>query len=159
MPTSYLNAARPDGGWAAEGDMNNLTQAVFSKATGSNFLTSISSRLRNGFGQEGEEYPYCVFLLPVSNDPQTISSFDKNYEEVRMQFSIFSSSSSPSEALTIYGYLTSLYDDCTLSITGRTLLKMERTNTTMITEEHTLKDGTIKVYHIAVDYLIATKVG
>ena len=81
----------------------------------------------------------------------------KDYEIIRMQFSIFSKTLT--EAWTIYGYLTTLYDDCTFSITGRTLLKMERTNTTMIHEEHTLRDGTIQVRHIATDYLIATKVG
>jgi hypothetical protein len=137
--------------------LKNLTKAIITKAAASNFLTSISSRLRNGFAAESEDYPYCVFLLPVSSDPQSLSSFDKDYEEIRMQFSIFSKSLT--EAWTIYGYLTTLYDDCSLSITGRTLLKMERINTTMISEEHTLKDGTIKVFHIATDYLIATKVG
>jgi len=61
--------------------------------------------------------------------------------------------------LLIYGYLTTLYDDCTFLITGRTLIKMERINTTMIPEEHTIADRTIQARHIATDYLIATKVG
>ena len=136
--------------------MENLTKSIVTKAGSSNFLNSISGRLYSGH-TENTDYPYCSFLLPVSNDPQSLSSFDKDYEIIRMQFSIFSKSTS--EAWTIYGYLTTLYDDCTLSITGRTLIKMERINTTMIPEEHTLKDGTIRVRHIATDYLIATKVG
>ena len=136
--------------------MKTLIQAIATKTASSNFLNSISGRFYSGDTEE-TNYPYCIFLLPVSNDPQSLSSFDKDYEIIRMQFSIFSKSTS--EAWTIYGYLTSLFDDCTFSIEGRTLLKMERTNTTMISEEHTLRDGTIKVKHIATDYLISTKVG
>ena len=136
--------------------MKNLTTAIVTKAAASTFLSSISGRLYNGT-TENTDYPYCVIILPISNDPQSLSSFDKDYEIIRMQFSIFSKTLT--EALTIYGYLTTLYDDCTFSITGRTLIKMERTNTTMLTEEHTLRDGTIQVRHIATDYLIATKVG
>ena len=138
--------------------MYYLTQSIITKAANTNFLSSISGRLYNGT-TENTDYPYCVIILPVSNNPQSLSSFDRDYEEITMQFSIYSKSLS--EAWIIYGYLTDLYDDCTFtpSITGRTLIKMERINTTMIPEEHTLKDGTIQVRHIATDYLIATKVG
>jgi len=136
--------------------MYNLTTAIITKAAASTFLSSISGRLYNGT-TENTDYPYCCIILPVSNDPQSLSSFDKDYEIVRMQFSIFSKT--VSDALLIYGYLTTLYDDCTFSITGRTLIKMERINTTMIPEEHTIADRTIQARHIATDYLIATKVG
>jgi len=136
--------------------MYNLTKAIITKAASSTFLSSISGRLYNGT-TENTDYPYCCIILPVSNDPQSLSSFDKDYEIVRMQFSIFSKT--VSDALLIYGYLTTLYDNCTFSITGRTLIKMERINTTMIPEEHSVSDTVIQVRHIATDYLIATKVG
>ena len=139
--------------------MINLTTAIVSKASGSSFLTSIGSRLRNGRAEDSETYPYCVFYLPISDDPQILSTFDRHYEDIDMQFSIFSDTHSPSEALTIYGYLIALYDDCTLSITGRTLIKMERTNHTLIPEDHTTPDGVQRVWHVPVDYKIVTKVG
>lgn len=138
--------------------MKNLATAIVTKAGSTNFLNSIGGRFRNGRADPEDEYPYCVFLLPVSDDPQIESTWSYDYEDIYMQFSIFSKLYAPSEAWTIYGYLTTLYDDCTLVITDQTLKLMERTNTVYIPEEHTTKDGTIEVHHVAVDYHIVTKV-
>lgn len=138
--------------------MNNLATAITSKATGSNFLNAIGGRLRNGEAEVGEPYPYSVFLLPVSDDPQSESTWGGDYEDILMQFSIFSILHAPSEAWTIHGYLKALYDDCTLTITDQTLIKMERVNTILIPEDHAVKAGTQRVWHIATDYSITTKV-
>ena len=138
--------------------MNALTAAIVTKAAGSSFMTAIGSRLRNGRAEDAETYPYCVFLLPVSVDPQSLSSFTEQLENVWMQFSIFSSLHSPSEAWTINGYLETLYDDCILTVAGHTFLKMERRNTVYIPEDHTV-EGTQRIHHVAVDYGIVVQVG
>lgn len=137
--------------------MNNLTAALITKAASSDFLNAIGGRLRNGRAEDGEEYPYCVFLLPVAADPLSWSTFSEDIEDHLIQFSIFSSLHAPSEAWTIHGYLNALYDHCSLTITGKTAIWMRRTNTTYIPEDHTLTTGgTQKVHHIAVDYSILT---
>lgn len=139
--------------------MKALATALMNKAANSNFLGSIGGRFRNGRAEEGEAYPYSLFLLPVSNDPQGLSTFDRNYDDIYMQFSIYSSLYAPSEAWTIHGYLTALYDYCSLSITGKTLIVMKRINTVLIPEDHTVpgKNETIRVWHIATDYNLLVK--
>jgi len=140
--------------------MLNLTTAIITKAAGSTFLTSIGSQLRNGRAEDDDAYPYCVFLLPVFGDPQSLSTFERDYNDILMQFSIFSALHAPSEAWTIYGYLKELYDDCTLeTLTGETLILMERRNIPQpIPEDHTIKGGGLqRVWHLPVEYGIVTK--
>lgn len=134
--------------------MNYLSSAIVSKAASSNFLNSIGSRFRNGRAEDGEQYPYCVFLLPVSADPVWLSTFTEDIEDLIIQFSIFSALHSPSEAWTIYGYLNTLFEDCTLTITGANLIQFSRSNTTYIPEDHTVSGGLQRVHHVAVDYRI-----
>ena len=128
---------------------------MITKAAGSDFLNSVGGRFRNGRAEDGEQYPYCVFLLPVTADPVWLSTFTEDIEDLTIQFSIFSSLYSPSEAWTIYGYLNALYEECTLTITGKKLIHMARRNTVYIPEDHTV-EGTQRIHHVAVDYRIIT---
>ena len=143
------------------GGLNNLTAAIITKAASSSFLNSISGRLRNGRAEDNDEYPYCVLMLPVTGDPNSLSTFDRDYNDLLVQFSIFSALHAPSEAWTIFGYLKALYNGCALSITGETLIDMSLANIPQpIPEDHTVPGkGTQRVWHIPAEFTVVTKVG
>lgn len=138
--------------------MNSIAAAIVSKAAGSAFLTSIGSRLRRGRAEQNEIYPYCVFLLPVNGDPLSLSTFTEDIDDIMMQFSIFSSLHASSEAWTIYENLKSLYDGCTLTITGKTLLKMELAAIPPeMAEDHTVSGETVRVWHLPTEYRLVVQ--
>jgi len=136
--------------------MLNLTTAIYGKLSGSALASHISTRLYKGRAPEGATYPYIVFMV-VSDAPD--NTFTEYLEDVLIQFSCFSSTSGSAEAENIYTDLKTLYDDCAMTITGSTLLYMQRTNATLMVEDHTTPGGMIQVWHYAVDYSIKTKVG
>ena len=138
--------------------MKNLATAIKSKASGSAFNTAIGGRLYRGAAPDGATYPYVVYLLPISDDPQSESTFTEDCELVQMQFSIFSNTQgSTNEVETIFGYLKALYDWCNLTITGSELFYMQRTNAILMSEDHTTINGNQRVWHYAVDYEILTQ--
>lgn len=73
----------------------------------------------------GAEFPYCVFNV-VSAVPQR--TFTENFNNVLLQFALFSSSKRVSEMTTMYKHLLSLYDDAFISVTGNTVISQERVN-------------------------------
>jgi hypothetical protein len=104
-----------------------------------------------GRAPEGTDYPYIVFF-PVT-DVQ-VDTFKDKLDDVLIQFSLFSSSSSTTEIEGMYEDLKTLYDDCSLTITNATLCLMHRMNMQPMTEEHTTPDGMAEIWHYAVDYSI-----
>jgi hypothetical protein len=131
--------------------LKSLTTAIYAKASGSNFMTALGSRLYKGRAPEGASYPYAVFFF-VSNIPQL--TFSEDYEDVIMQFSLFSITSGTTEIENLYTYLKALYDECSLTITGATLIWMKRDNAVFLVEDHTTPSGTAQVWAYHVDYSI-----
>ena len=129
--------------------MRNFTEALYTKTAGSAFMTSIGGRFYENEATEGAEFPYCCYLI-VSDIPYRV--FQKTMEDFLIQFSIFSAASSSGEIKDIYANLKSLYDDCSFSITGSTLIYMQRENTVTMRDE-----VTTGVWHYAVDYSILTR--
>ena len=115
----------------------------------------IGTRLYKGRAPANATYPYIVYMT-ISDNPDY--TFSEDFEDVVIQFSIFSSTSSSTEAEDIYTDLKTLYDECTMSITGQTLVWMVRQNAILMVEDHTTKSGTIQAWHYAVDYRIIVKV-
>ncbi|GAG75995.1 unnamed protein product, partial [marine sediment metagenome] len=78
----------------------------------------------------------------------------EDFEDVLIQFSIFSSASSSGEAKDIYTDLDTLYHKCSLgSISGgKQFIWMWRNTLTIMKDEVTTKAGTVGVWHVAVDY-------
>ena len=136
--------------------MKALTTAIYGKLSGSLLDTAIGGRMYKGRAPDGATYPYVVYLL-VSDVPD--NTFQEDLERVTIQFSLFSSASSSTEVEDMYSYLKTLYDDCTMTITGETLLFMHRNSASLMVEDHATISGTVQVWHYAVDYLIMTKVG
>jgi hypothetical protein len=133
--------------------MKNLTTAIYGKLSGSSLSTLIGDRLFKGRAPENTEYPYVVFFV-VSDVPDL--TFTEDYEDILLQFSLFSSTSSTTEIEDMYAALKSLYDECALTITGATLVWMKRANSQFMVEDHETPSGTSQVYHYAVDYDILT---
>lgn len=133
--------------------MLNLTTAIYSKLSGSSLETAIGGRMFKGRASEGADYPFIVFFV-VTNRPE--KTFSENYEDVIIQFSLFSSTSGTTEIENMYTHLKALYDECVLSITGATLIWMKRDNAVFLVEDHTTPSGTAQVYAYHIDYSITT---
>ena len=133
--------------------MKNLTKAIYGHAVtdtiASGFMTSIGSRLYDTEAPEGAEYPYCVYLI-VSDVNEW--EFVERFEDVLIQFSIFSTASGSTEIKDIYTKLKTLYDESVFSIDDNTLVWMWRNNLTTMRDSITTPKGTAKVRHYAVDY-------
>ncbi len=131
--------------------MKELSKAIFAKLAGSALDTAIGGRFYKARAPEGTAYPYVIFML-VSDVPA--DTFKDKLDDVLIQFSLFSSASSSTEIEDIYANLETLYDDCSLTITGSTAIWMKRQNATLMMEDHITSNGTVEVWHYAVDYSI-----
>jgi hypothetical protein len=134
--------------------MKNLTTAIFAKCiSGTDLHTDIGGRLFKGRAPEGTEYPYIVFYL-ISDVPE--NTFTEDMENCLIQFSLFSSNSSSSEVEDMFTHLKSLYDDCSFTISGSSLIWMKRQMAQLLAEEHVTPSGTIEAWHYTVDYEVLT---
>lgn len=134
--------------------MKNLTTAIYGKLTGSSLSAAVGGRVFKGVAPKGTEYPYIVYSL-ISDVPDY--TFTETMEDVIIQFDVFSKSSSSTEAEDLFGYLTSLYDFCSMTITGGSLLYMRRSYAVLYNEDVTTPAGTETVWHYSVDYEIKMK--
>ena len=138
--------------------MINLSKALISKAASSDFLSDVGGRLFKGRAPQGAQYPYAVYLI-VSNAPE--KTYTEAFENVLIQFSLFSAASGSTEIEGMYSDLISLYDECEMTIPGglSTLIWMKRENATLMVEDHTVPPpgSMIQVWHYAVDYMVKTQ--
>ncbi len=139
--------------------MNNLLTAIMTKISGSALSTDVGSRIYLDQAPDGCEYPYCVFFI-VSSIPDDV--FAKKGNNILIQFSLFSASSSALEITTMYADLKALLDDKSLTIppTGTvtdTLIWCHETNLTTMVEDITVADATQQMKHWAVDFEIVTQ--
>jgi hypothetical protein len=100
---------------------------------------------------EGLEYPYVIFSI-ISDLPDWF--LNGKFEETLMQFSIYSISAGLTEITGILTNLRALYDDCSLSISGETLINFQRGNLMAMTDEITTTAGTETLKHWAQEYEI-----
>ena len=129
--------------------MINLTKAIWSELSGSALSARIQDRLFEGIAEQGAPYPYVVYNVE-NNIPEYPGG--KTIEKYSIQFSIFSSSSSSTEAKNILTDLWTLYDDKVFLITGSTPIYFIRGILFPQTEVVTTPSGTINVFHYAQDY-------
>ncbi len=104
--------------------MNELRTAIYNKTqTTSAFKTSIGGRFYFDKAPQTPTFPYVVAHEIVSNYDYT---FTEQFETVRIQFNIYSKSTSVSESGIIFNNLKSLFDWSTLTITDYRCVKIER---------------------------------
>lgn len=132
--------------------MINLTTAIFGKcAAGTSLYTDIGGRMYKGEAPQRATFPYVVFFV-VSDVPEYPSSH--TIEEVLVQFSIYSITSSSTEIEDALTDLRTLYDNCSLSITSNTLIHFTRGNLTCMRDEVETTSGTKGVWHYAQEYFL-----
>lgn len=125
--------------------LNNLLTAIMTKTVDSTLSSDVAGRIFLDEAPQEAEKPYVVFFI-VSDVPE--KTFTEDFENIIIQFSLFSDSEGAAEITTMYNDLKTLFDECTFSITASTLIWMNRVNLTTMFE-----DG---VRHWAVDYEIKT---
>jgi hypothetical protein len=117
----------------------------------SNFYNDIGGRFYLDQAPEDRQFPDCIFLI-VADIPD--NSFQKYGEEVSIQFSLFSASSSASEITTMYKDLKALFDDVKLTVTSNTMVIMKRERLVTFMEDIVTTSGTQRVKVWNVDYSI-----
>ena len=124
--------------------MKNLMKAITTQFKTTNSLnTALSGRMYPHEALQGVSFPYGVYYL-ISHEYD--ENFTDIYEYANIQFSLFSDKDSVDEIVTLYGYLTALFDDAILSVTGYTMLKFKRSSASL------MRDSEHGTWHYAVDY-------
>jgi Protein of unknown function (DUF3168) len=133
--------------------VKDLLTSIATKIVGSALSTDVGGRIYLDQAPEDANFPYVVCSV-VSDVPER--TFTELFEDIMLQFSLFSSSSGSGEIATIYADLNALFDECSFTITGNTLVWMRRASLTTMTDDMTTPAGTVTLKHWAVDYSIKT---
>jgi len=129
--------------------LKNLLTAIMTKTVNSALSSDVGGRIYLDQAPDGAEFPYIIYFI-VTNVPE--KTFSEDYENILIQFSLFSSSSSATEITTMYTDLKALFDECSMTITDNTLIWFRRENLTTMIDDITVADATVSVKHYAVDY-------
>lgn len=102
--------------------MKEVAIALYSLYTGT-ALAANTEDLYNTFAPEEAKEPYITFDFIAGLPDYT---FDTRFEEVIIQFNIYSGNNSPVEVNNLYDNLKDVYDDGTLSVVGYQHVNMQR---------------------------------
>lgn len=97
--------------------MIELYAAIITKVSGSDLSTAVGGRIYSEDAPDGAALPYVIFIDPLAEQRDT---FSERIEDISLQFSAFSDSTSTVEIGGIYDNIRSLFDDATLSVSGWT---------------------------------------
>ncbi len=103
--------------------MNALLTALYTKFNNDSTLKNSVTGLYTSAAPQKIDFPFIVMSI-ISDVPD--DAFSARVDKFRVQFSIFSDEPSPEEAGTIFGYLKTCYDYCSLSISGWSHIAMRR---------------------------------
>jgi hypothetical protein len=130
-----------------------ISKAIYSKFNATvggihnSIYTSVGGRFYKGFAPSGTSFPYITYDTISTTPDRTFTSF---FEHERIQVNLWSNSESSLEVENMYTYLTSLYDWCSLTISGYTHLWMQREMARLQREE----DENFSIWHYVVDYIV-----
>ena len=108
--------------------MNSLFQAMynhFSNTTTSGFYNDVSGRMYLNKAQQGASFPYCVYFSVADIDEL---DFTDEREDFTLQFDIYSQNNSALEAGNLLESLKTMFDNCSLTVTGWNHLQFRRGN-------------------------------
>lgn len=134
--------------------MKDLFTAIYSKgiAAGSSFKTAISGRLYLHEAPQNTKWPYAIYSLV--NDSHDWS-FKTDYEYATVDFNLYSDSTGGATEITgLYEKLKELYDDCNLTVSNHTFLKMRRENAWLTKLPDIIPNKTIWQYTVQYEILI-----
>jgi hypothetical protein len=133
--------------------VNNLLAAIKSKFSGSALSETVGGRIYFDVA-DANEYPRVVYHI-ISSVPQR--TFTSRLDDVLIQFDLFSAQSAGEAQIgQMYADIKALFDECELTITGSTFIWMYEENLVALSEtlDEPLPDGSMGLYHWAVDYSI-----
>ncbi len=133
--------------------MQALLTALYTKFSGSDLSNYVGGRIFTDEAPDGTDFPYVVVRI-VSSVPD--KTFTEEFEDTLLQLSYFSTSPGLAEVSTMQNYGQALLDECSLTITGSTLVWMRRVNLVTMTDSITSTDGQRTLRHWAEDYEIKT---
>jgi len=130
--------------------MKVVLEAIYSKFAPAGakpaFYTDMGGRLRLFTALQNEAYPFCTYTL-IGNGLETW--FDGETQElISVQFNIYANESSAQNITDYFEDLKTLYDECALSVTGWSHLRMERN------WAYLLRDEKNNVWQYSVQYRI-----
>jgi len=106
--------------------MNALFAGIWdhvSATTDSGFYNDVSGRMYLNVAKQESTFPYCVYFSVTDNDEL---DFSDEHEDFQMQFNIFSQNNSALEAGNLLESLKTMFDDCSLTVTGWDHLYFQR---------------------------------
>ena len=105
--------------------MDEFIKALFSKLLNTNaFSSEINGRVYPQVPTE-EVFPYCLVTFSADG-PQEMLGWQPSIETVHTIFAIYSSNNNNTEVLSLGMALQTLLNDCQLSITGYSFVRMFR---------------------------------
>ena len=130
--------------------MQPLIDAIAAKLLDSAIYNDVGGRCYYDTA-DTDDLPRLVYSI-VSGVPDR--TFTELYHDILIQFDLFSAlSAGKTEITTMYADLISLMDECSLSITGYTLVWCREQNlVTMVEDLSALQDGSSIISHYAVDF-------
>ena len=128
--------------------MKQLFTGIINKFTTGTptIYTNLGGRLRLHEAKQGETLPYGVFFL-IGTSPDYYFGEQRLFSNI-IQFSLFTNDRSSENICDYYDNLTSLFDECTLTITDYNFLRMERT------WDYLLRDAPEGVWQSSIQYRI-----
>ena len=106
--------------------MNALFTAIYNRfetTTGSGFYNDLSGRMYLNHAPQEATFPYCVYF-PVTDYDEL--DFTDEREDFLMQFNVFSQNNSAIEAGELLESLMTMFDNCSLTVTGWKHLQFQR---------------------------------
>lgn len=133
--------------------MQALIQAIKDKYAGSTLSDDVNGRIDLDEADDVTLPRIVWFVVSGVHD----LTFTEDFNDVLLQFSIFSAKTAGvAEIANIYADLKALFDECALTIAGRTLVWMREENLTTMIEDDTTTEGAPGVRHWAVDFSVKT---
>lgn len=106
--------------------MNALFKAIwnrFATTTSNGFYNDVLGRMYLNKAPQGTTFPYCVYFSVSDIDDL---DFSEEHEDFLIQFNIFSQNNSAVEAGDLLETLKTMYDNCSLTVTGWRHLQFQR---------------------------------
>lgn len=130
--------------------MQALIDSIAAKLLDSTVYNDVGGRVYYDTA-DTNDLPYIVYSI-VSAVPDR--TFSERYTELIIQFDLFSAlSAGKTEITTMYTDLISLLDECSLTITGYTLVWCRETGLqTFVEDTSALQDGSSILNHWAIDF-------
>lgn len=136
--------------------MNNLITALQSKFSGSALSESVGGRIYFELAPPEAGYPRVVFHIISSPKEKT---FTEVYRNTLVQVDLFSAMSAGETQIgQMYADCSALLDECSLTITGSTLVWCKEENLVTLNEDldEALPDGSSGLFHWCIDFSIYT---